>query len=64
MAQADAELPGIAAVPDTFGVIALSIRPSWHTVAYTIVLAVASVFAFGLIRALSSSLHRERRGAA
>jgi len=44
-----------AAVPDTFGVIALSIRPSWHTVAYTIVLAVASVFAFGLVPALRTT---------
>lgn len=44
-----------AAIPQTFGTVALSIRPSWHVVAYATGLAVVSVFAFGLAPALRTT---------
>jgi predicted permease len=54
-----------AAIPETLGTVALSIRPSWHVVAYAIALAVVSVFAFGLapaLRTTSVTLQAELKG--
>ena len=44
-----------AAVPQTFGTVALAIAPSWRVVAYAVALAVASVFVFGLAPALRTT---------
>lgn len=54
-----------AAIPQTFGTVALTIAPSWRVVAYTIALAVTCVFAFGLtpaLRATAVQLQSELKG--
>jgi predicted permease len=44
-----------AAVPTTLGSIALTVRPSWHVLAYAVALAALSVVSFGLVPALQAT---------